>query len=141
MATYDEATFHNQIPRDADGFAPAQHGGVVNVKFGTLTFANTTAKALFTLPKSAEIVGWIVNVTTVFNSSGTDLLDIGDGTTADRFANDLVVSAAAQLVTGFDPDELFTPLTVDTTVYGKYIQSVADATTGVCSIACLYIIR
>jgi hypothetical protein len=141
MATYGPATFADQTPRDADGFAPAQHGGVVNVKYAAFAYTDTTAKALFTLPKGAEIVGWNVNITTAFNSSGTDLLDVGDGTTANRFANDLVLSTAAQLVTGFDPDEMFVELTDDTTIYATYVQSVADADAGQATLACFYIIR
>lgn len=130
----------NIIP-DEDGFGVPALGGVVNIKSGTVTFEDTTAKTVFTLPAGAIPVLWLVNVTTAFNSSGTDLLDIGTTGSAAAFANDLDVSATGQIPNGFDPDELFVQRNADTPVLATYAQSVADADAGAATIACFYIVK
>lgn len=128
------------IVRDADGFGPPALGGRVNIRYGQVAHTDTTARALFTLPAGATIVGWMVNVAAAFNDSTTDLLDIGDGATADRFAANLDVSAVGQIVNGFVPGELFTPLGEETTVYGTYTGGTGDASAGAATVACLYVV-
>ncbi len=133
-------------PHDADGFAPPTYGGPIAVKYGQVTYQNGAAApaTLFTLPKGAVIVGWMTNVVTPFNDSGTDVLDIGVTGTANRFADNLDVSSAGQIVTGYDDDELYVPLTGDTTVIGSYIGQNAGgagaATEGAATVAVLYML-
>lgn len=124
---------------DPYGFAPPTAGGAVACKYASVAYTDTTAKTLFTLPAGAVIVGWLVNVSTAFNSSGTDLLDIGNSGTANAYANDLNVASAGQINTGFVVSALFTELTEEVTVTATFVQSVADATTGAATIAVLYI--
>ncbi len=137
----------DQIITDADGFTPPLAGGTLAVKYGSLTFENGAANPaeLFTLPEGAVIVGWLVNVTTAFNDTGTDVLDLGDGTTANRFANDLNVASAGQIVTGFDPDELFDALDAPTTIHATYVGEnaggVGAASAGAATVAAFYITR
>lgn len=135
---------HNQargnINPDGDGFGPYALGGQVNAKFGAVTFEDTTAVNVFSLPAGAIILAWLVNVTEAFNSSGTDLLDIGIEGSAAAYANDLNVAATGQIPNGFVPTALFTPLEVDTDVYATFTQSVADADEGAAIVGCLYII-
>jgi hypothetical protein len=137
MGRFDGQAFRDpsDINRPAYG---APNGGPIGVALASIAYTNTAAKTLFTLPKGAVIIAWLVNVRTAFNSTGTDLLDIGDTTTANRFANDLVLSAAVQLNTGAQVAELFTPLTADTVITAIFVQSVADASAGLADIACLY---
>ena len=40
---------------DSAGFGPAQFGGVVNARYGSLTYATEDAQELFTLPEGAMI--------------------------------------------------------------------------------------
>lgn len=138
------ARTHNQarggVIADADGYGPYALGGQVNAKFGTVTFEDETAKLLFSLPRGAIIIGWLVNITTAFDSSGTDLLDIGTPTDADAFANDINVAATGQVPNGFIPGAMFSALAAETDVEATYTQSVADATTGEAIVSCLYII-
>ncbi len=128
------------IVKDADGFGPPALGGRVNVKYGQVAYTDTTPKALFTLPAGATIVGWQVNVSVAFNDGTTDLLDLGDGATGNRFADNLDVSAVGQIVNGFVPGELFTPLGEETTVHGTYTGGTGDASAGVATVACLYVV-
>ncbi|HML22095.1 MAG TPA: hypothetical protein PKD09_10615 [Aggregatilinea sp.] len=124
-----------------DGFGPVQLGGAVNARFGTLDYTDTTAKRLFRLPKGAEIVGWMVNIPTAFDASTGNVLDLGDGTTANRFANDLALGTAGQVVTGFDPAEMATPLAADTDVYATYVPTGDAATEGAAQVICLFVMR
>lgn len=133
--------FNNLNIEDGDGFAPPSYGGALAVKYASVAYTNTSAKSLFTLPKGAVIIAWITNVGTAFNSSGTDLLDIGDTATGARFANDIDVSSTGQKLTGYVVSELNVPLTEDTTITATYAQSVADASAGAAVVACLYMLQ
>jgi|GEM_PF-1772182 len=127
---------------DSDEFAPPNFGGTTAVKYGTVAHTDTTAKSLFTLPEGAVVVGITVNVSTAFNSSGTDLLDIGITGTANYYANDLNVDTATQLVTGMQVARLFdAPLDSPTTVTAIFVQSVADASAGLATVCFSYITR
>jgi len=132
---------------DADGFTPPPAGGTLAVKYGSQTYENgaDNPAELFTLPEGAVIVGWLVNVATAFNDTGTDGLDLGAGTTANRFANDLNVASTGQTVTGFDPDELFDALDAPTTIHATYVgENAGDtgtASAGAATVAAFYITR
>lgn len=112
-------------------------GGVLRVLTNTIAFGDTTVKTLFTLPANAILIGIDVNVTTVFNSSGTDLLSIGKSGTNTHYKNGLDVSALGQTVTGWS--NLGVSATTDLVIVGIYAQSVADSTTGACRISFRYI--
>lgn len=122
--------------KDLLGIAPAlrrvfgddDEGGVLVAFTNTVAYTDTAAKNLFVLPSKAKIVSIHVDVTTAFNSSGTDLLDLGKTGTANHFKNDLDVSSAAQTVTGWS--NLGDVGSSDVQVIATYAQSVADASAG-----------
>lgn len=127
---------------DSDDFGPPQLGGVVNVRWGSIAYTQNGVTAyIATLPEGAEIVGWLLDIGTGFNDSGTDLLDVGDGTTANRFANDISLASAGQVVTGFDSDEMFTPLTAETQIFGTYTGQNSNASQGAAKLAVFFILR
>lgn len=128
--------------QNEDGFAPPTYGGAVATIFGTVAYTDTTAKSLFTLPEGAVVVGITVNVTTAFNDTGTDLLDIGITGTGNYYANDLNVATATQITTGMQVARLFsTPLAEDTVVTATFIGQNADALAGAATVCFLYILR
>lgn len=109
-----------------------------------ITFADygTTVNMPALLPAGASVVFGGVHVVTAFNSSGTDLLDVGFiGSTTDdnAYATLLTLAAVGWIVL----DELATTTniqqTIDTTVTLKPAQSVADATAGVADVIIGYI--
>lgn len=102
----------------------------------TLAYTDTTAKTLFTLPVGAILIAFIVNITMAFNDSGTDLIDIGDSTTADRFVADLD-GASAGLTLKPSADE--TALAAATVVKGKFTGQNSNASAGAATITALYI--
>lgn len=114
-------------------------GGTEMVYYNTVAYTDTSAKTLFTLPKGAIITGIMVDVQTAFNSSGTDLLDIGTSASGNAYKDDLAVSSTGQTVTGWVAGTLFTALTADTVVTALYAQSVADASAGLAYVAFRFI--
>lgn len=108
--------------------------GVVQTMVKKITFADFgTTVTVGKMPPYSHVVGGGVHIVTAFNSSGTDLLDIGfiGGTTdADAYATLLTLAAVGFIVL----DELATTTnimqSVETTVTAAPAQSVADATAG-----------
>jgi hypothetical protein len=109
-----------------------------------ITFADYgTTVTVGYLPANASVIGGGVHVTTAFNSSGTDLLDvgfIGATTDADGYATQLTLAAVGFIVL----DELATTTnikqTADCTVTCAPAQSVADATAGVAEVYVTYVL-
>lgn len=127
---------------DEDGFAPPTFGGAVAVKFGTVAHTNTTPKTLFTLPTNAIVIGIMVNVSTAFTDSGTNLLDIGILGANNHYADNLNVATPGQIVTGMQPARLFTaPLGEPTTVTATFTGQNANAGAGVATVTFLYIVK
>lgn len=113
-------------------------GGVLVGLTATVDYTDTAAKNLFVLPANTVVVGIFVNVTTAFNSTGTDLLDIGKTGTANHFKDDLSVAATGQTVTGWS--NLGSVGSSDVQVIGTFAQSVADATAGSATVTFLCLI-
>lgn len=117
------------------------HHAMVHFLRADITFASPgsgVAKTIGTLPAGAVVHKTFsgVNVSTLFNDSGTDLLDIGVTGTADLFATDLSLAAV-----GWQPcDEavsFYAAAAIDVTA--TYTGQNADATTGVAQIIIGYV--
>lgn len=95
------------------------------------------------IPAGASVIGGGVHVRTAFNSSGTDLIDVGfvgSTTVAAAYATQLTLAAV-----GYIPfDELGTTTniqqSVDTRVTCAPAQGVADATAGSADVIVLYVV-
>lgn len=132
----------NSYVQNEDGFAPPTYGGAEATMYGTIAYTDTTAKNLFTLPEGAVVTGITINVTTEFDDTVGNTLDIGITGNGDYFADGVSVATAGQIVTGMVPDSLFAaPLTEDTQVTATYIEANSDATEGAATIAIRYILR
>lgn len=124
--------------QDEQQFGRPLLGGSIAVMYNTVAYTDTTAKTLFVLPTGAVILQWLVNVTTAFNDSGTDLLDIG-GAAANTYANDLDVSATGQITAGYTAAQMFaTPLTGPVTVTATYTGQNSNASAGAATVAVFY---
>lgn len=128
------------INKDFDGF-PFPVPGAEMVKFAQVTYQTASGTSLFTLPNNAEITGWLLNVSTVFNAATTNTLDIGISGAQTQFATTLALGATGQLVTGFAVSQLGIRLPGQTTVTVRYNQTGTAATTGVSTLFVRYIIR
>lgn len=77
-----------------------------------------------------------VNVSTVFNGSGTDLLDIGVSDNDDLYATDLSLASA-----GFQAldESVSVYVSADTTITATYADQNSDATAGVAQVVIAFI--
>ena len=128
----------------AGSTARAYHTQQVHYLRKRITYADFgTTVTVGTIPAGASVIGGGVHIVTAFNSSGTDLLDvgfIGSTTDADAYATDLTLAAVGYLA--FDELGATTNIqqTVDTTVTCAPAQSVADATAGVADVIVMYVV-
>lgn len=116
---------------------PARNALYQNVQYlrKKIVFGNFGAGAITVgkLPAYATVVYGGIHVVTAFNSSGTDLADVGFiGSTTDADAYASALSLAAVGFIAFDELAATTNImqTIDTTVTVTIAQSVADATAG-----------
>lgn len=126
----------------ATGESQAMGYAVVS-QSATVAYTNAgTAVDICVLPANSQIIEIYVDVYTAFNSSGTDLLDIGVSGEANRFADNLDLSAQARLRATSDVSQLAELDDIGTsqiTVQATYAQSVADASAGSARVTVLYI--
>jgi hypothetical protein len=122
------------------------YSDLVHVIRKRITFADYgTTVTVGKIPAGASIMpGSGVHIVTAFNSSGTDLLDvgfIGATTDADGYATQLTLAAVGLIVL----DELAATTniqgTVEHTVTCAPAQSVADATAGVADVIIYYCLK
>lgn len=120
------------------------HLQVVHTLRKRITYADYgTTVTIGKIPAGASVIGGGVHVITAFDSSGTDLLDvgfIGSTTDADGYATDLDLSSVGYKTL----DELGATTniqqTVDTTVTCAPAQSAADATAGVADVIIQFVV-
>jgi hypothetical protein len=73
-----------------------------NVVFG----ANGTETVVATVPANSQIYQIAVDVTTAFDAGTTNTFDIGDGSTADQYADALAVGTAARVLATSDVSQI-----------------------------------
>ncbi|MGB1651688.1 MAG: hypothetical protein ACPHEP_11705 [Acidimicrobiales bacterium] len=109
-----------------------------NVVFG----ADGTETVVATVPANSQLWQVSVDVTTAFDAGTTNTVDIGDGTTADKYADALDVSSAARLLATSDVSQLGNLVDIGTTdvdVTVTYNQTGTAATAGAATVTVLYL--
>lgn len=118
-------------------------GNPVLAQTVTITFANAAvAVEAFIIPANSRILEFTVDVTIAFDSSGTDLLQIGISGDADHYANALDLSSIARVLGSSDASQIPAYPTVGTaaeTIELLYSQSVADAAAGTATVTVTYV--
>ncbi len=128
---------------------PVKAGSTSNVGFALMaqstkiTFgANGSTNVVATLPANSQIFQITVDVTTAFNAGTTNTLDIGDGTTADQFADALALGTAARVLATSDTSQIPNLVdigTSDVSVTTTYNQTGSAASAGAATVTVLYI--
>lgn len=108
--------------------------GVV-MQQATVTYLNTSAKALFSLPTGAVPLFAVVQTETAFDDTGTDLLQIGAGTDADYFASGISVAATGGQLVALNRSPV---LTGQTQVTATYTGENSNAAAGRAKINLIY---
>ena len=110
----------------------------VTITYDTLSSDAAVGEAVIQIPEGAIVVGGFVNVKTVFNSTTSDVLDIGDSVDDDEYTSSQVDSTALRVtaltITGYQ----YT--TQDNIMVEWTAGSTGTATTGEADIIVQYIV-
>ena len=109
-----------------------------NVVFGD----DGTETVVATLPANSQIFQITVDVTTAFDAGTTNTLDIGDGSTADKYADALAAGAQARVLATSDVSQIGNLIdigTADVDVTVTYNQTGTAATAGAATVTVLYL--
>lgn len=145
-------TFSGPV-RSKDGFQSiienTTTGGITATGYGVMsqskqvTFAaDGTETVIGTLPANSQIVEIYVDVSTAFDAGTTNTLDLGDGTTADQYADALDVSSAGRLRATSDVSQIGNLVdigTSDVALTATFNQSGTAATAGTAQVTVLYV--
>tara|TARA_Y100000004_G_scaffold193504_1_gene256206 strand:+ start:88 stop:531 length:444 start_codon:yes stop_codon:yes gene_type:complete len=123
--------------------ASANVGFALMAQSANITFAaDGTTTVVATVPANSQIFQITVDVTTAFDAGTTNTLDIGDGTTADKYADALALGSAARVLATSDVSQIGNLIdigTSDVDVTVTYNQSGTAATAGAATVTVLYI--
>jgi len=109
-----------------------------NVVFG----ANGSTTVVATVPANSQIYQIAVDVTTAFDAGTTNTFDLGDGTTADKYADALAVGAQARVLATSDVSQIGNLIDIgssDVDVTVTYNQTGTAATAGAATVTVLYL--
>lgn len=125
------------------GTDKANVGFVLMAQSGNVVFAaDGTETVVATLPANSQIYQIAVDVTTAFDAGTTNTLDIGDGTTANKYADALAAGAQARVLATSDVSQIGNLIDIGTTdvdVTVTYNQSGSAATAGAATVTVLYL--
>jgi hypothetical protein len=125
------------------GTDKANVGFVLMAQSGNVVFgADGTTTVVATLPANSQIYQIAVDVTTAFNAGTTNTLDIGDGATADKYADALAAGAQARVFATSDVSQIGNLIdigTADVDVTVTYNQTGTAATAGAATVTVLYL--
>ena len=121
----------------------ANTGFVLMAQSANVVFeANGTTTDIATLPANSQIFQITVDVTTAFDAASTNTLDLGDGSTADQYADALALGSLARVLATSDVSQIGNLIdigTSDVTVTATYNQTGTVATAGACTVTVLYL--
>ena len=121
----------------------ANVGSVVMTQAANVVFGDDgTTTTIATLPANSQIIEIYVDVTTAFDAGTTNTLDLGDGSTADQFADALDVSSAARLLATSDVSQIHNLIDIgasDVQVVATYNQTGTAATAGAATVTVVYV--
>lgn len=121
----------------------ANVGSVVMTQAANVVFGDDgTTTTVATLPANSQIIEIYVDVTTAFDAGTTNTLDLGDGSTADQFADALDVSSAARLLATSDVSQIPNLIDIgasDVQVVATYNQTGTAATAGAATVTVVYV--
>ena len=121
----------------------ANVGSVVMTQAANVVFGDDgTTTTIATLPANSQIIEIYVDVTTAFDAGTTNTLDLGDGSTADQFADALDVSSAARLLATSDVSQIPNLIDIgasDVQVVATYNQAGTAATAGAATVTVVYV--
>lgn len=111
-------------------------GDVPAVKFGTITFTDTTAVTIATLPANARVIGFTIDVITTFDSNISNTIDVN---TTGILGAAPVDGPPGRAISGFDAT-VAGPFPAEQTVTGLYIPVGTAPTAGEALVTMTYVV-
>jgi len=125
------------------GTNKANVGFVLMAQSGNVVFgANGSTTVVATLPANSQIYQIAVDVTTAFDAGTTNTLDVGDGVTADKYADALAAGAQARVLATSDVSQIGNLVDIgvsDVDVTVTYNQTGTAASAGAATVTVLYL--
>ena len=125
------------------GTDKANVGFVLMAQSGNVVFGDDgSTTVVATLPANSQIFQISVDITTAFDAGTTNTLDIGDGSTADLYADALAAGAQARVLATSDVSQIGNLIdigTSDVDVTVTYNQTGTAATAGAATVTVLYL--
>ncbi len=101
----------------------------------TLTYSDTTATKVFSLPDGVRIISWVINVGTAFTGGATYQLNVGyTSATGNEFLTGVSVATAGQVGLSTEVSLAGHVTTTITPVY----MAVTDGTAGSVLVTCVF---
>ncbi|HEY7824584.1 MAG TPA: hypothetical protein VIG24_17210 [Acidimicrobiia bacterium] len=121
----------------------ANVGFVLMAQSGNVVFgADGSTTVVATLPANSQIFQITVDVTTAFDAGTTNTFDIGDGSTANLYADALAAGSQARVLATSDVSQIGNLIdigTSDVDVTVTYNQTGTAATAGAATVTVLYL--
>ena len=121
----------------------ANVGFVLMAQSGNVVFGDDgSTTVVATLPANSQIFQITVDVTTAFDAGTTNTFDIGDGATANLYADALAAGAQARVLATSDVSQIGNLIdigTSDVDVTVTYNQTGTAATAGAATVTVLYL--
>jgi len=123
--------------------ASANAGFALMAQSAKITFAaDGTTTVVARIPANSQIFQITVDVTTAFDAGSANTLDIGDGTTADKYADALALGSLARVLATSDVSQISNLIdigTSDVAITTTYNQSGSAASAGAATVTVLYL--
>jgi hypothetical protein len=121
-------------------------GAAQVVQSNVLAYTDTTAKQLFVLPAGAQILDFLVDVPTAFNSGTNNVITISDAAgnslaTVTATSANITQGRATVAVTAAQIAEYINVGTTDFIVSGTFAGTGTAASTGLATITVRYVVR
>jgi hypothetical protein len=114
-----------------------------NEMYGVLsknvTYTDTTAVTVGYLPPNSHIIDIICTVGTAFNAGGNDYIDVGDSSTANKYANDINVASTGKASVTVANVGAVQSSTGSTEIKAVYVPSGTSPTAGSGYVNVLYV--
>jgi hypothetical protein len=143
MTTYTAPLNVRGIIDPSDSSPDTTVGQVTSSQTATVTFEDTTATTLFTLPENSQILEFTVDVTTAFDAGTTNVVDVGTAADPDAYVDNADVSSAGRILGSATATVLpnYAASTSRVEVQALYTPSGTAATAGAASVTVEYVVR
>jgi len=114
-----------------------------NETYGVLSkaiaYTDTTAITVGYLPANAHIIDIIVTVGTAFNAGGNDYIDVGDASTANKYADNVNVASTGKASVTVANVGAVQSTTAPTQIKAVYVPSATAPSAGSGYVSVLYV--